>query len=98
MVPGTSVFPSSATRMSGNFWGSIKGIETGPNEIIGDGVNGYLIEPGDHDKMVEKINYLISNVETRKTMSENVYETAHRFSVKEICKEWKVLLKELQSN
>ena len=25
VVPGTSVFPSSATRMSGNFWGSIKG-------------------------------------------------------------------------
>ena len=25
MVPGTLVFPSSATRMSGNFWGSIKG-------------------------------------------------------------------------
>ena len=73
-------------------------IETGPDEIIEDGVNGYLIEPGDHDKMVEKINYLISNVETRKTMSENVYETAHRFSVKEICKEWKVLLKELQSD
>ena len=25
VVPGTSVFPSSATHMSGNFWGSIKG-------------------------------------------------------------------------
>ena len=25
VVPGTLVFPSSATRMSGNFWGSIKG-------------------------------------------------------------------------
>ena len=25
VVPGTSVFPSSATRMSGNFWGIIKG-------------------------------------------------------------------------
>ena len=25
VVPGNSVFPSSATRMSGNFWGSIKG-------------------------------------------------------------------------
>ena len=25
VVPGTSVFPSCATRMSGNFWGSIKG-------------------------------------------------------------------------
>ena len=25
LVPGTSVFPSSATHMSGNFWDSIKG-------------------------------------------------------------------------
>ena len=25
VVPGTSVFPSSATHMSGSFWGSIKG-------------------------------------------------------------------------
>ena len=25
VVPGTSVFASSATHMSGNFWGSIKG-------------------------------------------------------------------------
>ena len=71
-------------------------IETGPNEIIDDGVNGYLIKHGDHDTMVERINSLISNPETRKKMSENVQITAKQFSVEEICEEWKLLLKELQ--
>ena len=68
-------------------------IETGPNEIISDGVNGYLIDANSPDLMVEKIEDLICDTEKRKMMSENVYKTALGFSVERICEKWKWLLK-----
>lgn len=72
-------------------------IETGPNEIIADGINGCLIAPGDETAMIERIDGLISDPEKRKKMSENVYGTAQRFSVGRICTEWKTLLKDLKA-
>ena len=37
-------------------------IKCGPSDVIVDGVNGYLIEPFNIEKMSEKINMLIKNV------------------------------------
>lgn len=71
-------------------------IETGPNEIIVDGVNGYLIEPGDSDAMIEKIDALISNSEKRKELSANVHDTALKFSVERICKQWYKLFENMK--
>jgi glycosyltransferase involved in cell wall biosynthesis len=72
-------------------------IETGPNEIISDGVNGCLISAGDEDAMVERIEDLIQDPEKRKKMSENAYCTPQNFSVERICKEWKSLLKDMKA-
>ena len=71
-------------------------IETGPNEIIVDDVNGYLIDADDSDAMVEKIDALICNSEKRKEMSCNVYDTALKFSVERICKQWYKLLENME--
>lgn len=67
-------------------------IETGPNEIIVDGVNGCLIDAGDSDGMVERIDGLIRNPEKRREMSANAFDTAQRFSLKKICARWCQLL------
>lgn len=71
-------------------------VETGPNEIIIDSVNGYLIDKYNPDIMVERIDNLINNEEKRKKMSSNAYDTAKKFSLETICAAWKSLLREMK--
>ena len=63
-------------------------IETGPNEIIVDDVNGYLINANDSNSMITKIENLICNPKKRKDMSINAYETAKKFTLERICEQW----------
>lgn len=62
-------------------------IETGPNEIIKQGENGFLVEPYSLKKMKERIIYLIDCPERRRKMSEykNVRE---KFNKKTILQQW----------
>ena len=71
-------------------------IETGPNEIIIDDVNGYLIDANNSDAMVEKIDALICDSEKRKELSKNAYDTALKFSVERICEQWYKLLENME--
>lgn len=64
----------------------------GPDEIIQDGVNGYLVDCFDIDKMAEKINYLIENAPLRKEMSDNTMLDKEKFEMKNIIKEWEKIL------
>lgn len=63
-------------------------IMTGPNEIIEDGINGYLIEPYDIDSMADKICALIENKQLRQRFSDNAYEGIDKFNIDEIMKKW----------
>ena len=63
-------------------------IETGPDEIIEDGVNGYLIKPYDTDEMAKKICELIENAELRKKFSDNAYIGIEKFDKDGIVKKW----------
>lgn len=65
----------------------------GPDEIIQDGINGYLIECFDIDKMAEKINYLIEHEELRKDMSDNTYLDKEKLRMSNIINEWEKILK-----
>ena len=71
-------------------------IPTGPNEIILDGSNGYLIDPNSDDDMVERIRYLIENPTLRSTMSEEVHRLTDSFALGRILKQWKTLFGELK--
>lgn len=52
------------------------------SEIIQDGVNGFVVMPGDIDALVEKINVLLSNNDLRKMMGrENHVYVRQTFSV-----------------
>ena len=67
-------------------------IETGPDEIIRDGEDGYLVPPYDVDLMAEKINWLIENPETRKAFSANSQKRLEPFREETVLAEWLKLL------
>ena len=61
----------------------VAGRAGGIPEIVEDGVNGYLVEPGNADVLVGPITELLSNPETRKRMGESGQRIVHeRFSIK----------------
>lgn len=67
-------------------------IETGPNEIIRDGINGYLVEYADIDAMSEKIEYLINHTEIRQELSDNSQLDMEKFDYDNIISKWCNLL------
>lgn len=67
-------------------------IHTGPNEIIDNNVNGYLIDDFNIDLMAEKIKGLLEDYKTRKEFSENTVVNLKKFSEEVIIGEWKKLI------
>lgn len=70
-------------------------VMTGPNEIISDGVNGYLVKPDDTETMISRINHLITNTDLRLEMSRNCINGVKAFSLDTIAASWKLLFGEL---
>lgn len=68
-------------------------IQTGPNEIIEDGKNGYLIEEKNEELMADRIITLIDSENLRKFMSANVKKSLSIFSSKTIRQLWFEVLK-----
>lgn len=64
----------------------------GPDEIIQEGINGYLIECFDIDKMAEKINYLIENSDIRLKMSNNTMLDKEKLMMENVIDKWKEIL------
>ncbi len=52
----------------------------GIKEIVRDGVDGYLVEPGNADELAEKVNKLLRDEELRREMGKNGRERAKEFS------------------
>ena len=71
-------------------------IPTGPNEIIIDGKNGFLIDKHSDDEMIQRIIDLINNKELRESMSDEVFKLIDVFSEKRILKQWKTLFVNLK--
>lgn len=69
--------------------------QTGPGEIITDGVNGYLVPPGNIKMLAEKINYLIENPEKRLEMSINSRKNAKNYTPGKVAEKWIELFKSL---
>ncbi len=70
-------------------------IPTGPNEIIQDGTNGFLISPFDINEMAKKIKFIIENEPLRLSMSNANAQFINNFSMMKIQKQWKDLFKEV---
>lgn len=63
-------------------------IRTGPDEIIRDGVNGYLVEPYDCEKLAERIVKLASDDGLRKRFSRGAALDMGKFELEHILDSW----------
>ena len=70
-------------------------IKTGPNEIIEDGINGYLIDPFDCGKMAEKLELLIENEELRADFAAHSQDNIEKFQMEHIIENWNEVLRQL---
>lgn len=90
-------FPMSLLEGAANFLPLISfDVKTGPDEIIEDNQNGFLITFDDIDDFAKKIGKLLLDDSLRKKMSNKSKEKAEQFKVDNIVEEWDRLLKELK--
>ena len=68
----------------------------GPKDIISDGVNGFLIQPGDEDTMVDRICQIAESECLRINMGTAAYERARDYNIEHICKMWEDLFQQLR--
>lgn len=68
---------------------------TGPDEIIEDGVNGFLIKEGDIAECALKIAELINNPQIRLKMKKQSPYIADKFKIENIVNQWSVLFKKI---
>lgn len=90
-------FPMTLLEASANGLPMISfNIETGPNEIIENGVNGFLVSPMDKDAMQIAIETLIRDDELRKKMSIESVKKSEHFQIDAIIKQWYALFESLE--
>lgn len=69
--------------------------ETGPAEIVNHGIDGYLVEPFDVEKMSQHLLELAANHEKRTTLGAKARENVKRFLPDEIFNQWDELFQNL---
>ena len=67
----------------------------GPKDIIRNGVDGFLVPPGDETLLAESLCCLIENEALRKKMGASAFERAKDYSLEKIIPLWMSLFKEL---
>lgn len=71
-------------------------IRYGPDTIVEDGFNGYLIAPNNVNGLIEKTRMLLNDTEKRVRMSNNAYVKAQEFSEKHVMMRWQKLIEDIQ--
>lgn len=69
--------------------------QTGPKEIITDGVSGLLVENGSVDDLTRKLDALLSDEQRRISLSKNAVEEVKRFNPETIMKQWDELIEKV---
>lgn len=64
----------------------------GANEIIDDGINGYLVENRDQNEMLEKINALIEDEKLRKKLGKEARSKSKEYSGEVVLEKWSKLI------
>lgn len=70
-------------------------INTGPNEIIIDEKNGYLVKEGDINTYVSKLINMLNNQQLMQDFSLHTYESLKKFNKNDIVNQWIKVLSEL---
>ncbi|QKJ62905.1 glycosyltransferase family 4 protein [Flavobacterium sp. M31R6] len=68
---------------------------TGPRAIINDGESGFLIEDGNVDSFVQKLELLIEDENLRIRMGINAQESVKKYDLESIMQQWKSLFESL---
>lgn len=69
---------------------------SGPSEIIRDGVDGYLVPPGDVDELESRMGELMEDDALRRDFSSRAVEVAERFSAETVFAKWDALLRKVR--
>ena len=72
-------------------------VPTGPDEIIENGKNGYLIQAFDVNMMSNKVNGLLEDSDLLREMSKYNLECRKKYSMEGIVKEWASILNKIVS-
>lgn len=67
-------------------------IQTGPSEVIKNGINGYLIEPFDTDKMSELLSELMENSSLREEFASHVMDDMGKYNLDNVITQWNEVL------
>jgi glycosyltransferase involved in cell wall biosynthesis len=67
----------------------------GPDEIISDGEDGFLVPVGDICALAEKLQTLMQNQELRMKFSETAYRNSGRYRIDKISNQWIQLFTQL---
>lgn len=70
-------------------------IDTGPDDIICDGVNGFLIPPFDCNQMSEKLGLLMEQEELRTQFEKATQKEIEKFQLDDIIKNWEKLISQM---
>ncbi|MDX6181900.1 glycosyltransferase family 4 protein [Flavobacterium sp. Fl-77] len=70
----------------------------GPKAIIRDNENGFLIEDGNKDSFVEKLNLLIEDENLRIEMGKKAIESVEKYDLESIMNQWKNLFESIVKN
>jgi len=68
---------------------------SGPREIIKNNEDGFLVENGNFDEFINKLEILVNDEELRIRMGNNARSNIKRFSTKNIQKKWDKIIEEL---
>lgn len=69
--------------------------QTGPAEIVNNGVNGLLVPPENTDKLAETVEMLIDSPKQRIEYSSHAMEGSEQFSAAHIIRQWDMLIQSL---
>lgn len=77
---------------SNGMFGVTYDVNYGPNELVVDGENGYIVPFNDTEMMAKKFVELFNNPDLLQEMSTKSYELSERYFEKNVWKAWKRLL------
>jgi len=69
---------------------------SGPKAIIENGENGFLIEDGNSDSFVQKLELLIQDENLRMQMGENAQKSIKKYEIEGVMKKWEKLFLNLK--
>lgn len=71
------------------------GFKYGPLDIIQNGVDGFIVAPGNISELADSCSFLLSNDSVRENMSDTAKKVVQRFSEERLISEWSYLFEKI---